>query len=112
MRWKGTLMTADLAIFPPLVVERRSAAVGARYLHPAALPRWRVLLGLRWQERLELVTAFSLAYMTPGKPPTTRAAARTHAVRLDGGLAPPCTQRAPNGSRRPRVAPGLPGCKG
>jgi RNA polymerase-binding transcription factor DksA len=55
-------MTADLAIFPPLVVERRSAAVGARHLHPAALPRWRVLLGIRWQERLELVTAFSLAY--------------------------------------------------
>lgn len=55
-------MTADLAIFAPPAAARRSPAVEARHLHPAALPRWRALLGVRWQERLELVTEFSLAY--------------------------------------------------
>jgi RNA polymerase-binding transcription factor DksA len=55
-------MTADLAIFPPPAAARRSPAAEARHLHPAALPRWRALLGFRWQERLERVTALSLAY--------------------------------------------------
>jgi RNA polymerase-binding transcription factor DksA len=55
-------MTADLAIFPPPAAARPSPAAQARHLHPAALPRWRALLGLRWQERLERVTEFSLAY--------------------------------------------------
>ena len=48
--------------FPPPAAARRNPAAQARHLHPAALPRWRALLGLRWQERLERVTEFSLAY--------------------------------------------------
>jgi hypothetical protein len=55
-------MTADLAIFPPPAAARRSPAAQARHLHPAALPRWRALLEVRWQERLGLVIEFSLAY--------------------------------------------------
>jgi DnaK suppressor protein len=55
-------MTADLAIFPPPAAARRSPASEARHLHPAALPRWRALLGLRWQQRLEQVTELSVAY--------------------------------------------------
>jgi RNA polymerase-binding transcription factor DksA len=55
-------MTADLAIFPPPAATRRSPEAQARHLHPAALPRWRALLETRWQERLEAVTEFSLAY--------------------------------------------------
>jgi DnaK suppressor protein len=55
-------MTADLAIFPPPAAAPRSPAAQARHLHPAALPRWRALLGVRWQQQLELVTEFSLAY--------------------------------------------------
>ncbi len=55
-------MTADLAIFPPPAAARHSPAAQARHLHPAALPRWRALLGFRWQERLEQVTELSLAY--------------------------------------------------
>jgi len=55
-------MSADLAIFPPHTAARRSPATEARHLHPAALPQWRALLGIRWQERLERVTEFSLAY--------------------------------------------------
>jgi RNA polymerase-binding transcription factor DksA len=55
-------VTADLAIFPPPAAAWRSPAAGARHLYPAALPRWRALLGLRWQERLERVTEFSVAY--------------------------------------------------
>jgi DnaK suppressor protein len=55
-------MTADLATFPPPAAAPRSPAAEARHLHPAALPRWRALLGARWQERLELVTEFSVAY--------------------------------------------------
>ena len=55
-------MTADLAIFPPPAAARRSLAAEARHLHPAALPRWRALLGFRWQEQLERVTVFSVAY--------------------------------------------------
>ena len=55
-------MSADLAVFPPPAAAWRNPAAQARHLHPAALPRWRSLLGLRWQERLERVTEFSLAY--------------------------------------------------
>jgi RNA polymerase-binding transcription factor DksA len=33
-----------------------------RYLHPAAPAQWRGLLGFHWQERLERVIEFSLAY--------------------------------------------------
>jgi DnaK suppressor protein len=58
----GTLMTADLAIFPPPAAAGRNPAAEARHLHPAALPRWRALLGVRWQERLERVTELSVAY--------------------------------------------------
>lgn len=59
---KGIPMMADLAIFPPPAAARRNPAAEARHLHPAALPRWRALLGFRWQERLEQVTELSLAY--------------------------------------------------
>ncbi len=55
-------MTADLAIFPLPAAARRNLAAEARHLHPAALPRWRALLGLRWQQRLERVTVYSVAY--------------------------------------------------
>ncbi len=79
-------MTADLAIFPPLAAARRSPAAEARHLHPAALPQWRALLGIRWQERLELVTALSLAYHDaeeaaahPGSGQGARLAARRRA---------------------------------
>jgi DnaK suppressor protein len=79
-------MTADLAIFPPLAAARRSPAAEARHLHPAALPQWRALLGVRWQERLELVTEFSLAYHNAwedaadaGRRPDARWAARRRA---------------------------------
>jgi DnaK suppressor protein len=79
-------MTADLAIFPPPAAIRRSPALEARHLHPAALPRWRALLELRWQERLELVTEFSLAYhdareaaADASSGPDTRRAARRRA---------------------------------
>jgi RNA polymerase-binding transcription factor DksA len=43
-------MSADLGIFPLHGTDRRSPAAEARYLHPAALSRWRALLGYRWQE--------------------------------------------------------------
>jgi len=83
---EGTLMTADLAIFPPLAAARRSPAAEARHLHPAALPQWRALLGIRWQERLERVTALSLAYHDaeeaaahPGSGQGARLAARRRA---------------------------------
>ncbi len=79
-------MTADLAIFPPLAAARRSPAAEARHLHPAALPQWRALLGIRWQERLERVTALSLAYHDaeeaaahPGSGQGARLAARRRA---------------------------------
>ena len=79
-------MTADLAIFPPPAAARRSPAAEARHLHPAALPRWRELLGFRWQERLERVTALSLAYhdaeeaaADDGSGRTARRAARRRA---------------------------------
>ena len=52
-------MTADLAIFPPPAAARRNPAAEARHLHPAALPRWRDLLGVRWQERLERIIELS-----------------------------------------------------
>jgi RNA polymerase-binding transcription factor DksA len=79
-------MTADLAICSPPSAARRSPAVEARHLHPAALPRWRALLGLRWQQRLELVVEFSLAYheareaaADAGSGPDARRAARRRA---------------------------------
>jgi DnaK suppressor protein len=53
---KGTLMTRDLAIVPPAASPRPSPAAEARHLHPAALPRWRAMLGTRWQEQLARVT--------------------------------------------------------
>lgn len=55
-------MPADLALFSPHAAAERSPASQARHLHPAALPQWRALLEFRWQERLERVTEFSLAY--------------------------------------------------
>jgi RNA polymerase-binding transcription factor DksA len=79
-------MTADLAIFPPPAAARRSPADQARHLHPAALPRWRALLGVRWQERLERLTELSLAYhdaseaaADPGSGRDARLAARRRA---------------------------------
>jgi RNA polymerase-binding transcription factor DksA len=79
-------MTADLAIFPPAAA-RRSPAAQARHLHPAALPRWRALLGARWQQQRELVTELSMACHDarqaaedPASSPDTRQAARRRAV--------------------------------
>ena len=54
-------MTADLVILPPPAVPSRSPAAQARHLHPAALPRWRVLLTDRWQEQLEELSELSRA---------------------------------------------------
>jgi hypothetical protein len=78
-------MTADLAIFPPAAA-RRSSAAEARHLHPAALPRWRALLGAWWQQQRELVTELSLAChdareaaADPGSGPDARQAARRRA---------------------------------
>ncbi len=83
---KGTLMTADLAIFPSATA-RRSLSAQARHLHPAALPRWRALLEARWQEQLRLVTELSLAChdarqaaCDPGSGPDARQAARRGAA--------------------------------
>jgi RNA polymerase-binding transcription factor DksA len=59
---EGTPMPADLAIVSPPSGAERTPATEARHLHPAALPQWRALLGFHWQERLERVTEFSLAY--------------------------------------------------
>jgi hypothetical protein len=76
-------MTADLAIFP---AARRGPAAEARHLHPAALPRWRALLGARWQQQRELVTELSLtchdarqAAAATGSGPDARQAARRRA---------------------------------
>ena len=55
-------MPADLAIISPRSAAERSLAAGMRHVHPAALPQWRALLEFHWQERLERVTEFSLAY--------------------------------------------------
>jgi DnaK suppressor protein len=50
-------MSAELVdIFPPHAAARRSPATEARHLHPAALPRWRGLLGSLRQQRLERAT--------------------------------------------------------
>ena len=43
-------MSADLGILSLHGTPRRSPGAEARYLHPAALPHWRALLGCRWQE--------------------------------------------------------------
>ena len=60
-----------------------------RHLHPAALPQWRGLLGFHWQERLERVIEFSLAYhdaeeaaADPGSGRDARLAARRQATTL------------------------------
>jgi RNA polymerase-binding transcription factor DksA len=54
-------MPADLAIaiFPPHGAARCSPDGQARYLHPAALPHWRALLGCRWQEHQARATGLS-----------------------------------------------------
>ena len=54
-------MSADLGIFPPRATARRSPAAEARHLHPAALPHWRALLGLLWQQRHERAAGLWLA---------------------------------------------------
>jgi RNA polymerase-binding transcription factor DksA len=79
-------MTADLAIVPPQAAPRRGPAAEARHLHPSALPRWRALLGVRWQECLEQVIELSLAYhdargaaADPGREAGARQAARQRA---------------------------------
>jgi len=43
-------MSADLGISPLHSTDQRRLTAEARYLHPAALPHWRALLGCRWQE--------------------------------------------------------------
>jgi RNA polymerase-binding transcription factor DksA len=62
-------MSADLAIVPTLstaqrspATQGRSPATQGRHLHPAALPQWRTLLESHWQQRLERITALSLAF--------------------------------------------------
>jgi RNA polymerase-binding transcription factor DksA len=79
-------MTAELAIFPLTAAARRGPAAQARHLHPAALPRWRALLGARSQQQRELVTELSLACRDarqaatdPGSGPDARQAARRRA---------------------------------
>jgi RNA polymerase-binding transcription factor DksA len=79
-------MTADLAIFPPQAAPRQDPAAKIRHLHPSALPRWRALLGARWQECLERVIELSLAYHDasdaaagPGRDSGDRRAARQRA---------------------------------
>jgi DnaK suppressor protein len=55
-------MSADIAVFSSRTAAPRTPAEQGRHLHPAALPRWRELLGNQWQERLERITGLSLAY--------------------------------------------------
>ena len=55
-------MTADLTISSPHTAAGRDPDRHGRHLHPAALPQWHALLGLLWRDRLERVTALSLAY--------------------------------------------------
>src|ERR1022692_1778099 len=59
---RGTPMTADLKISSPHTAAGRDPDRHGRHLHPAALPQWHALLGLLWRDRLERVTALSLAY--------------------------------------------------
>jgi RNA polymerase-binding transcription factor DksA len=82
-------MPADIAGFSLHSIVERSPAAQARYLHPSALPQWRTLLALRWQERLEQVTELSLAYYgaeedaaDPGRDRPARMAARQEAARI------------------------------
>ena len=82
-------MPADVARFSLHSITERSAAAEARYLHPSALPKWRTLLALRWQERLEQVTELSLAYYgaeedaaDPDRDRPARMAARQEAARI------------------------------
>jgi DnaK suppressor protein len=56
------LMSADLAIISTLPAPQRDGGGQGRHLHPAALPQWRALLELHWQERLERITRLSLAF--------------------------------------------------
>jgi RNA polymerase-binding transcription factor DksA len=79
-------MTAELAIFPPPTAARRNPAAQGRHLHPAALPRWRALLGSRRQQQQELVTGLWVACQdarqaaaNPGSGPGARQAARRRA---------------------------------
>ncbi len=55
-------MSADLAISSPDTAAGHNPATEARHPHSAALAQWRALLGFHWQERLERITEFSLAY--------------------------------------------------
>jgi Prokaryotic dksA/traR C4-type zinc finger len=71
------LMTADLVIFRPPAAIRRDPAGNARHLDPAALPQWRNLLGIRWQEQLELIARLSAEYRDE------RAAAARHQAALE-----------------------------
>ena len=82
-------MPADVASFSLHSITERSPAAEARYLHPSALPQWRALLALRWQERLEQVTELSLAYYRaeedaadPDRDRSARRAARQAAARI------------------------------
>jgi RNA polymerase-binding transcription factor DksA len=82
-------MPADVADFSIHIITQRSPAAEARYLHPSALPQWRTLLAMRWQERLEQITQLSLAYYgaeedaaDPGRDRPARMAARQEAARI------------------------------
>ena len=80
---EGTLMSADLAHISALFADSglttapRNRGAEGRHLHPAALPQWRALLEFGWQERLERITALSLAYHEAAE--TADAGARTAA---------------------------------
>src|SRR6266851_476528 len=102
-------MTADLAIFPPPAAARRSPAAEARHLHPAALPQWRALLGLRWQQRLERVTEFSLAYHDAEEAAADAGSGRDARLAARGGRARSFTGLSRSGSRSPRSRPRWPG---
>jgi RNA polymerase-binding transcription factor DksA len=81
-------MPADLASFSLHSITERTPAAQARYLHTSALPQWRTLLGLRWQEELEHVTELSLAYYGAEEDAADRSrdqAART-AARQDAAM--------------------------
>ena len=90
-------MPADVPRFSLHIITERSPAAEARYLHPSALPKWRTLLALRWQERLEQVTELSPG-LAPKRTLPTRTGTSPPAWRpAGGGPDPPPDGRAPAG---------------
>jgi RNA polymerase-binding transcription factor DksA len=96
---EGTLMSADLAIIPTLSTAQRSPATQGRHLHPAALPQWRALLEFHWRQRLERITALSLAFHEAAEATGTAGAGTgtARAIETGGGSA---ADRKSNESRR------------